>query len=278
LPSAIKARLDAVEQELNREPVAESLKDILTSLKPKDTVTEGANFICRVKKGNSSFIIWQNSHYNYTMTEASQPFKKVKSWPDSSLDDVKAELKKNGYKGEALAEAARDPEIIDAAKAVGTVAELTDAVYNRVKALMPELKRISDGDLASKLARAKGEEKFAIRVALKVIGRRVDENAVKVKANDTITEADEVDKLTIEATDDGVKVGNAEFIEENLERLLKALANRETVSVRDTNDKKYIVSPRGRSAVLKQVGAASYIELNPAQVNDLLNAADESKG
>jgi hypothetical protein len=351
LPSAIKSRLDAVEQELNREPVAESLKDILASLKTKDTVTEGANFICRVKKGNGSFIIWQNGHYNYTMTEASQPFKKVKTWPDSSLDDVKAELKKDGYKGEALAEATRDPEIIDAAKAVGTVAELTDAVYkrvealmpelkrmsdgdlasklarakgeekfairvalkvigrrvddlveatrdpeiidaakavgtvaeltdavyNRVKALMPELKKISDGDLASKLARAKGEEKFAIRVALKVIGRRVDENAVKAKVNDTITEADEVDKLTIEATDDGVKVGDAEFIEENLERLLKALANRETVSVRDTNDKKYIVSPRGRSAVLKQVGAASRIELNPEQVNDLLNAADGSK-
>jgi hypothetical protein len=278
LPSAIKTRLDAVEQELNREPVVESLKGILASLKAKDTVTEGANFICRVKKGNGSFIIWQNGHYNYTMTEASQPFKKVKTWPNSSLDHVKAELKKNGYKGEALAEATRDPEIIDAAKAVGTVAELTDAVYNRVRTLMPELKRMSDGDLASKLARAKGEEKFAIRVALKVIGRRVDELAEKAKANGTITEADEIDKLTIEATDDGVKVGDAEFIEENLERLLKALTNRETISVHDTNDKKYIVSPRGRSAVLKQVGAASRIELNPEQVNDLLNAANESKG
>ena len=159
---------------------------------------------------------------------------------------------------------------------------LPSAIKTRLDAVEKELNRDPVVEslkdiLASLKTKAKGEEKFAIRVALKVIDRRVDENVVKAKTNDTITEADEVDVLTIEATDDGVKVGDAEFIEENLERLLKALANRETVSVRDTNDKKYIVSPRGRSAVLKQVGTASRIELNPEQVNDLLNAADGSK-
>ena len=281
MPSAIKMKLDAVEKELNREPVAESLKDIMASIKGKEPVLEGSSFICRVKKGDGSFIIWQNGHYNYSMTETSQPFKKVKSWADSSLEDVKAELKKDGYDGEDLAEAPQDPEIVDAAKAVGTAAELTGNVYKRVVALTSELKKLNDGDLASKLSQAKGEEKFAMRVALKVIGRRVDENESEAATNVTITELAQSDEVKIEATDEGVSIvmqaGTFEFIEENLERLVKGLANRESVTIHDTNELKFIVSPRGRSAVLKQVGATTRIELNPEQVNDLLDAAEGSK-
>jgi hypothetical protein len=91
--------------------------------------------------------------------------KPVKSVNTTSLRSIVRRMNR-------INESKRDPEIIDAASSVGTVAELTDSVYKRVVVLMSELKTISDGDLAAMIRLSKGEEKFAIRVALTVIGRR----------------------------------------------------------------------------------------------------------
>lgn len=65
-----------------------------------------------------------------------------------------------------------DPEIIDAVKAVGTLRELTPAVYGKITGVMSKVRSAGEGELESMLKMAKGEDKFAIRVAMKVVGRR----------------------------------------------------------------------------------------------------------
>lgn len=66
---------------------------------------------------------------------------------------------------------AADPEIVDAAKSVGTTDELP-AVYHDVIKYMPKVKSMSEGDLKALLDRSKGQAKFAVRVAMKAAGVR----------------------------------------------------------------------------------------------------------
>lgn len=66
---------------------------------------------------------------------------------------------------------AADPDIVDAAKSVGTTAELSD-VYDYIVKLMSKVKTMSEGELKSLLDKSKGKDKFAVRVALKAAGMR----------------------------------------------------------------------------------------------------------
>jgi len=70
-------------------------------------------------------------------------------------------------------------DIVDAAKSLGTIDELP-AVYNKIIDLIhrprgQNLMAMSDGDLKALLNKTKGQDKFALRVALKVLGRREEE-------------------------------------------------------------------------------------------------------
>ncbi len=64
-----------------------------------------------------------------------------------------------------------DPEIVDAVKAVGTVDELPPA-YNKIHDFMSTLGRKGEGDLKALIDKTKGQDKFALRVAMKVLGLR----------------------------------------------------------------------------------------------------------
>jgi hypothetical protein len=66
-------------------------------------------------------------------------------------------------------------EINDAAMSVGTIKELTNKVRDRVihhLSVKPSLAELNDEDIKELLRRASSEEKFALRVAMKVAGRR----------------------------------------------------------------------------------------------------------
>lgn len=68
-----------------------------------------------------------------------------------------------------------------------------------------------------------------------------------------------------------------EFADEDLERMLKGLSNRETVTVKTVEGVKMIVSPRGRAAQVKQVGSGGdKIELTPPDVEAVIDAASQS--
>lgn len=70
-------------------------------------------------------------------------------------------------------------EINDAASAIGTIKELTNKVRDRVMHHLKDTKGLvtmSDADLQSLIDRAPGEEKFALKIACKVIGRRLPED------------------------------------------------------------------------------------------------------
>ena len=93
-------------------------------------------------------------------------------------DDVKVFMKGQSsghHHPNGLTHAADD--IVDAAKAVGTVDELP-GVYDKVKQFIHKpakgenLYSIGEGGLKALLDRTKGQDKFALRVALKAIGVR----------------------------------------------------------------------------------------------------------
>jgi len=66
---------------------------------------------------------------------------------------------------------AADPEIVDAAKSVGTMDELP-AVYHDVVKHMTKVKSMGEGDLKALLDKSNGKDKFAVRVAMKAAGVR----------------------------------------------------------------------------------------------------------
>lgn len=67
-----------------------------------------------------------------------------------------------------------DKEIDDAASAVGNKSDVTPAVRNLIKdhVTKSKLSSMDDGQIQSLMSKASGDEKFALRVALKVVGRR----------------------------------------------------------------------------------------------------------
>lgn len=64
-------------------------------------------------------------------------------------------------------------QIDDAAMAIGTLKELTPKVRARVKQFIDDgFNHLSDADIIERLRKASGEDKFALRVAMKVVGHR----------------------------------------------------------------------------------------------------------
>jgi hypothetical protein len=64
-------------------------------------------------------------------------------------------------------------KINDAVMSVGTMKELTSKVRDRVKHLIGVgFNGLNDADIQELMRKADGEEKFALRVAMKVVGRR----------------------------------------------------------------------------------------------------------
>jgi len=86
-------------------------------------------------------------------------------------------------------------------------------------------------------------------------------------------------KWVVEPTKDGVSFSDSdktevhEVTDENLERMVKALSNRESITVKTTDGAKLVVSPRGRAAVIKVVGSPTRIELSAPDVDAVLDAA-----
>lgn len=67
-----------------------------------------------------------------------------------------------------------DSEIVDAVKAVGTLDELP-AAYGKIQDFMSRegyLKGMDEGSLEALIDKTKGQDKFALRVAMKVLGVR----------------------------------------------------------------------------------------------------------
>jgi len=63
--------------------------------------------------------------------------------------------------------------INDAAMSVGTRKELTSKVRDRVKHLVSKgFNSLNDADIKELMRKADSEEKFALRVAMKVVGHR----------------------------------------------------------------------------------------------------------
>ena len=97
---------------------------------------------------------------------------------DAHDGDVKVFMKghSNGHFHPNNLSAAAD-DIVDAVKSLGTLDELP-AVYVKVLSLMHKpakgqnLNSMDDGDLKALISKSKGDDKFALRVALKVLGRR----------------------------------------------------------------------------------------------------------
>lgn len=69
--------------------------------------------------------------------------------------------------------------------------------------------------------------------------------------------------------------GSAEYevVDEDAERMVKALSNRESITVRSVQGPKLVVSPRGRAAVIKVIGSSTRIELNAPDVDAVIDAA-----
>lgn len=64
-------------------------------------------------------------------------------------------------------------EINDAASAIGTIRDLTHNVRKRtMHHIDAGLNKLNDADLKELLRKADSEEKFALRIAMKVMGRR----------------------------------------------------------------------------------------------------------
>lgn len=64
-----------------------------------------------------------------------------------------------------------DPEIVDATKAIGTLDELPTAL-GKIQYFMSTIGRKGEGDLRALLDKTKGQDKFALRVAMKALGIR----------------------------------------------------------------------------------------------------------
>jgi hypothetical protein len=85
-------------------------------------------------------------------------------------------------------------EINDAAASIGTIKELTSKVRDRVihhLNVKPSLVTMDDHDIKSLLNRASGEEKFALRIAMKVAGRRDPSELQESKMPDETPETDD---------------------------------------------------------------------------------------
>lgn len=90
---------------------------------------------------------------------------------DQHKDDVKVFMKDGTSHFHPNNLTAADPDIVDAAKSIGTTDELP-AVYHDIVKLMSKVKSMSEGDLKALLDRSKGQAKFALRVAMKAAGVR----------------------------------------------------------------------------------------------------------
>ena len=90
---------------------------------------------------------------------------------DQHKDDVKVFMKDGTSHFHPNNLTAADPDIVDAAKSIGTTDELP-AVYHDIVKLMSKVKSMSEGDLKSLLDQSKGQAKFAVRVAMKAAGVR----------------------------------------------------------------------------------------------------------
>lgn len=89
----------------------ERVKEKIAGLK-KEPLTE-SKFIGRYEKGDQSHILWQNNHYDYTLTKGqdtkSGKFDLVKKFGDHSHEDVHAALIKAGYHLREETELSEDP-------------------------------------------------------------------------------------------------------------------------------------------------------------------------
>lgn len=90
---------------------------------------------------------------------------------DQHKDDVKVFMKGGTSHFHPNNLTAADPDIVDAAKSVGTTDELPAVYYDVIK-YMPKVKSMGEGDLKALLDRSKGQAKFAVRVAMKAAGVR----------------------------------------------------------------------------------------------------------
>jgi hypothetical protein len=87
---------------------AKDIDDLLAAIAPEKKKVEevesideaiGSSLVGKYMKAGKRFYLWQKSEggYSYVLTKhQSENFEKVKGW-DLSLDEVKAELKKEGY-------------------------------------------------------------------------------------------------------------------------------------------------------------------------------------
>ena len=100
--------------------------ELLDTIAPeKEKVTEGfqKHMVGKFSKNGETFYLWQNNEggYSYQLTKnQTGKFAKVKSW-EESLEDVQADLKKQGYKAEKLEEELSNDKRIssdDAARAL----------------------------------------------------------------------------------------------------------------------------------------------------------------
>ena len=95
--------------------------ELLDTIAP-EKVTEGfqKHMVGKFSKNGETFYLWQNNEggYSYQLTKnQTGKFAKVKSW-EESLEDVQAELKKQGYKAEKLEEGISDDKRISSDDAI----------------------------------------------------------------------------------------------------------------------------------------------------------------
>jgi len=89
----------------------------------------------------------------------------------------------------------------------------------------------------------------------------------------------DVVKWTVKSIDGGVSLeaedGSIEYsiVDEDMERMMKALSNRESITIKATDGSKLVISPRGRAAVIKVIGSQTRIELNAPDVDAVIDAA-----